>query len=62
MNIQVEKTLEAGVKKYKETRKYTTDTRAANELIRIGLEIVEEIEEEKHKILSSALKEEKKNE
>lgn len=38
MNIQVEKTLEDGVKKYKEARRYTTDTRAANELIRIGLE------------------------
>lgn len=51
MNIQVEKTLEDGVKKYKETRRYTTDTRAANELIRIGLEIVEEIEAEKKQII-----------
>lgn len=44
MHILVEKTLVDGVKKYKETRRYTTDTRAANELIRIGLEREEDEE------------------
>jgi len=38
MNIRVETPLEEGVKLYKEKRRYTTNTRAANELIRIGLE------------------------
>jgi len=41
MNIAVEKTLIEPIKRYQETRKYGTATRAANELIRIGLEAEE---------------------
>lgn len=41
MNIAVEKTLQEEVKKYKEKRRYTTEARAVNELIRIGLETEE---------------------
>lgn len=47
MSVNVSKNLVKPVKRYQVARRYETFSRAANELIRVGLEIVEEIEEAK---------------
>lgn len=44
MTIAIEKSLEQPIRQYQERRKYATFTRAANELIRVGLEKVEDEE------------------